>query len=142
MTTWIINSDQSLQQFLGDIREQYGKHRFLKVNARVGKDRSIPQNAIGHVWYEQLARELREDDAAGHKRFCKLHFGVPILRAEDEQFREFYNAALLDRTYEQKLQAMSFVPVTSIMTKEQESKYLEAVQEYFLGRGVRLEFPT
>jgi hypothetical protein len=86
MSAWIVNSDLSLQSFIGDIRDLFRQHKFLKLSAKIGKSRSIDQNAISHCWYEQLARELKEDDALGWKAYCKLHHGVPLLRAEDEEF--------------------------------------------------------
>jgi len=141
MSAWTINSDSALQSFLGDIRDIYKQNKFVKVSAKVGKARSIDQNSISHAWYEQIARELKEDDVIGWKAYSKLHHGVPILRAEDEQFRAFYDAAIKPLTYEQKLSAMKYTPVTSIMTKPQLSKYLEAMQNDFMARGVYLEFP-
>lgn len=142
MTTLTLNSEPSLQSALGEIRELWKAHKWLKVTVQTSKPRSLDQNAISHSWYLQLARELPDDDALGHKAYCKLHFGVPILRAEDEQFRTFYDTAMKSTlTYEQKLAAMKFVPVTSLMTKSQLSKYLEAMQSEFIGRGVVLEFP-
>ena len=137
----IINSDTSLQAAFGQLREMYQQHRYVKINAKSGKARSIDQNSISHAWYEQLARELREDDALGHKCYCKLHHGVPILRAEDEEFRTAYDATIKGMTYEQKLQVMRLLPVTSLMVKDQLSKYLEAMQADYSRRGVRLEFP-
>ena len=142
MTTLIINSESSLSNAIGAIREAFNIHKYVKVTTRTGKNRTLPQNDVSHVWYEQLARELREDDELGFKCFCKLHFGVPILRAEDSEFRELYDRAIKDTlSYEQKLSAMKVLPVTSRMTKEQLSKYLEAMQAHFLKRGVILEFP-
>lgn len=141
MTAWIVNSESSLQAIIGDLRDAFRQHKFLKVSAKIGMARSLDQNAISHVWYEQLGRELREDDASGWRAYCKLHHGVPILRAEDEEFRKFYDAGIKRLDYENKLAAMKFVPVTSVMTKPQLSKYLEAVQADFFKRGVRLEFP-
>lgn len=141
MTAHIINSDTSLQKFIGEIREMYRVHRYIKATTKTGKARSIDQNSISHAWYEQIARELREDDALGWKCYCKLHHGVPILRAEDEQFREAYDATIKGLTYDKKLIAMKMLPVTSLMTKEQLSKYLEAMQADFLTKDVRLEFP-
>jgi hypothetical protein len=142
MSTITINSEVSLQTFIGDIREQWNRHKFLRVTVKAGKDRSLDQNAISHAWYEQLARELREYDALGWKCECKLLHGVPILRAEDPEFRRFYDGAIkATLMYPEKLAAMKFVPVTSLMTKQQLSKYLEAMREHFLRRGVRLEFP-
>lgn len=142
MSAWTVNSESALQAFIGDMRDLFKQHKFVKVSAKIGKARSLDQNAISHCWYEQLARELKEDDALGWKAYCKLHHGVPILRAEDEQFRDFYDRTIrVTLAYDQKLDAMKFLPVTSLMSKPQLSKYLEAVRDDFLKRGVMLEFP-
>lgn len=141
MTIITVNSDTSLQEILGDIREKYEKHKYLRVTIKTGKDRSIKQNNVTHRWYEQIARELREDDVVGWRCYCKLHHGVPILRTDDEEFRTAYDAAILHKmSYADKLLIMKFMPVTSIMTKEQLTKYAEAVQADFRKRGVMLEF--
>ena len=142
MTSIVINSDNSLQAAFGMLRQAYAENKFLRLSVKAGKARSLDQNAISHAWYEQLARELREDDAIGWKAHCKLHYGVPILRAEDDEYREAYDATIkIVFSYEQKLAAMKFWPVTSLMTKKQLSAYLEAMQAEFAKRGVRLEFP-
>lgn len=135
-----VNSDTALQQAIGDIRELYRAHRFVRVTLKTGKARSHDQNSISHAWYEQIARELREDTALGVKCFCKLHYGVPIMRAEDEEFRELYDSVVKPLPYEKKLEAMKAWPVTSLMTKDQLSQYLQAMQDGHAGR-VRLEFP-
>jgi hypothetical protein len=142
MTSHTINSDTSLQNFIGLIRSTYNDFKFLRVNVKTGKDRSLPQNAITHAWYEQLARELREESALGWKCYCKLHHGVPILRAEDAEFRDTYDQAIKGLRYEQKLVVMRVWPVTSLMNKDQLSKYAEAVRADFLPQGVLLEFPV
>ena len=143
MTTLVINSDSSLQTAFGVLREMYQTNKFVKAALKTGKARSLDQNSISHAWYEQLARELKEEDELGWKCFCKLQFGVPLLRAEDAEFREFYDSSIRSNfTYEQKLQAMKYLPVTSLMTKAQLSKYLEAMQAHFIKQGVMLEFPT
>ena len=141
MTDYIINSEVALQSFIGDVRESFRKERFVKASLKSGKKRSLSQNDISHAWYEQLAREMREDDAEGWKSYCKLHHGVPILRTEDEDFRATYDKAIRPLSYEQKLAVMKILPVTSLMTKAQLSRYLEAVQADFRAKGVWLEFP-
>jgi hypothetical protein len=141
MATWVINSESALQSLVGDMRELFGKHKYLKVSAKTGKARSLDQNAISHVWYEQVAREIKDDDVLGWNCFCKLHFGIPILRAEDEGFKAFYDGSLKGLSYEQKLQAMKYLPVTSIMTKPQFNNYLDTMQSHFLERGVALIYP-
>lgn len=137
-----VNSDTSLQAAIGHLREQFRERRYLTVTLKEGKGRSLDQNAISHAWYEQVAAELREDSAIGVKRFCKLHFGVPILRAEDDEFRAAYDGAIRSSlSYEQKLVAMDVMPVTSRMNVRQLSAYLEAMQAHYQRHGVLLEFP-
>lgn len=142
MTTHTLNSEIALQSFIGDLREMWRVRKFLTVKVTEGRHRSLDQNAISHVWYAQVARELREDTERQVKRFCKLHFGVPILRAEDDEFREAYDAAIRSNlTYEQKLVAMDMLPVTSLMTTLQGKQYTDDVQAHYLTRGVVLEYP-
>jgi hypothetical protein len=135
-----VYNDTTLSDAIGELRSAYAKHRRLKVSIRAGK-RSADQNEISHVWYDQIARELREDTVEGVKCECKLRFGVPILRAEDADFRAFYDAAIKGSlSYEDKVRAMRFLPVTSLMTPPQMSRYLEDMQKGYAGR-VALEFP-
>jgi len=141
MTEMVINSHESLQRAIGDLRSMWEQFKFLRLDVKRGKDRSLDQNAIAHAWFAQLSRELREDDELGWKCYCKLHHGVPIMRAEDAEFRDSYDAVIRPLSYENKLIAMRCWPVTSIMTKPQLSKFLEAVQVDFLARGTMLTFP-
>ncbi|QFY77800.1 hypothetical protein DUD43_08950 [Alcaligenes faecalis] len=137
----IVNSDESLQRFFGDVRSQYQAHRYLRISIKTGKARTQPQNDITHVWYGQIARELPEDDALGWRCYCKLHHGVPILRAEDAEFQGMYDSIIKGRSYEEKLLVMKYLPVTSLMSRKQLSTYAEAVQADFRERGVFLVFP-
>ena len=103
------------------------------------KPRSAAQNAFSHAWYEEIASALPEDDALGWKCYCKLHHGVPILRAEDEEFRTAYDGSIKPLPYEKKLIAMRVFPVTSRMNTRQLTKYADAVRDDFAARGVILE---
>jgi hypothetical protein len=137
-----INSETTLQSAIGELRALWRDRKYLTLTVKAGKGRSLDQNAISHAWYEQVARELREDDARGVKRYCKLHFGVPLLRAEDDEFREAYDGSILRTlSYEQKLLAMDMLPVTSRMTTAQLSRYMEDVQAHYAGK-VDLKFPV
>ena len=142
MAEWVVNSDVSLQQALGNLRELYRTDKYVRVKATVGTKRSLDQNAIAHAWYEQISRELREGTALDAKCEAKLYCGVPILRAEDADFLASYDALLKNRfSNEEKLDLMRWFPVTSLMTKNQLSQYLEAVQAHWAKRGVQLTFP-
>lgn len=100
--------------------------------------RTGAQNSGTHVLYEIIANTLREDDAAGWKCYCKLHHGVPILRAEDPEFRQAYDSAIKPLPYERKLMVMRYWPVTSLMDKDQLGRYIKAMQADFEPLGVVL----
>lgn len=138
----IINSDKTLFLLIDNIKDLYDKHKFLRIIIKTGKDRSLDYNSISHVWYAEIANQLKDEDALGWKNHCKLHFGVPLLRAEDEEFREIYDKSIKLLSYEKKLQAMKYFPVTSIMTNEQFGKYLQEIQLYFCDLGVNLTFQS
>lgn len=140
MAEWIANSEQSLSKLIGDIRELWKQHHYLKVNATAGSKRTIPQNAILHTWYTQLALEDRQLDKRGHVRFCKYHYGVPILCVDDPDYRSQCDRILFQLPYESALELMDHWPVTRLMTKAQESQYLQDIQAGYANR-VKLEFP-
>ncbi|WP_235872081.1 hypothetical protein [Pseudoxanthomonas winnipegensis] len=141
MSKHILNSEVSLQSFIGGVRELWHSRRYLEVNVKEGKGRSVEQNAVLHGWFGQVARELRQDDPRGVKRFCKLHFGVPILRAEDEDFRAAYDRVIKPMVYEDKLVAMDILPVTSVMTTLQLDRCMTDIQDHFRKQGVELLYP-
>lgn len=141
MSKHIVNSEIAMQTFIGMFREIWAARRYLEVTIKEGKGRSNEQNAVMHGWFGQIARELREDDERGVKRYCKLHFGVPILRAEDEEFREAYDRVVKALPYEQKLIAMDILPVTSRMTTIQLDRCMTDIQDHYRTRGVHLEYP-
>ena len=141
MSKHIINSEIGLQSFIGALRELWQSRRYLEVSVKEGRGRSVEQNAVMHGWFGQAARELREDDERGVKRFCKLHFGVPILRSEDDEFREAYDRVVRPLDYELKLEAMDILPVTSRMTTVQLEKCMADIQEHYRKHGVTLKYP-
>lgn len=131
MPTLYVNSQPGLSAAIGELRALWDEHKFLRVSIRTGRDRSAELNDLSHVWYEQVHRETREDDPLGVKCYCKLHHGVPILRAESGDFRSIYDAGIKCLSYEQKLLAMRFIPVTSEMTVKQMVRYLDEVRDDF-----------
>lgn len=141
MSEIIINSEIALQSAIGELRDTWAKHKFVRMILRA-KKRSLDQNALAAVWYEQMAREDRQYDALGHKSYCKLVHGVPLLRAEDAEFRERYDSLIRARfSYEEKLELMRWFPITSLMSVDQLSRYLVAVRDDYERLGVFLKFP-
>jgi hypothetical protein len=140
-----INSLSSLSEAKARLSELWRQKKYLRLQIHEGRDRSLGQNALLHAWIQQIARETGEDEPEGIKAFIKLHFGVPLLRAENDGFRKLYDENLKRLPYEQKLSVIRLIPVTSIMTTAQLSEMLTIVQGHYASRDtdpVILEFPS
>lgn len=135
----IINSDRSLSEGLGIVRAAYEESKFIRLIVRK-KVRSLDQNAQAYVWYEQIGLELSDHTALDARCISKLVEGVPILRSIDSEFREFYDKCIKWMTYEEKIDAMKFVPVTSLLPVDAMSQYLESLQKMWAKRDVTLRF--
>jgi hypothetical protein len=138
---YTIRDTSRLAQVIGELLRLFTEHGFLSLTVSTDKLRSLSQNAISHVWYEQIAKVLNEQTVNEVKRECKLNYGVPILRAESDEFRAYYDDLIKHRyTYEEKLRMMDYMPITSLMSTDQLNQYLDAMQKAYAGR-VLLEFP-
>lgn len=133
-------TELQLQNIIGEMRQMFKRSGFVEADIRDDKKRSLDQNGQAHVWYQQIANELREGTVLEVKCECKLTLGVPILRAESDDFRTEYDTLIKTRySYEEKLRVMQWFPVTSLMTTDQLNQYLTAMQTAYAGR-VALEF--
>ncbi len=114
------------------------------VNLTKGKNRSVEQNRLQWLWMSEAAEQLGEYTADEYQAICKLELGVPILRGEDDDFRELYDELIKPLPYEAKLKMMGHkfnFGVTSKMKTGQKKRYLDDVYVYFTGLGVRLTDP-
>lgn len=100
------------------------------------KARSLDQNSIIHALYSDIAKQREGEGVIDVRRRCKLHFGVVILRAHDEEFRGIYDKIIRPHEYEDKLKIMDFLPVTSRMKKPQASEYIDTVIREYSELGV------
>lgn len=136
----IVNSKQSLESCQLAMAAAWDKDKYIRVSWKIGKDRSMDQSALAEIWYRQVSHELSEDTPEGIKCEMKLRLGVPILRATDDNFRAMWDEKIKGIfTYEQKLALMQYLPVTSLLTVEQMSQYLDNMQKDWARRGVVLE---
>lgn len=141
----VANSTSTLSAVIGALRKAFGDGTYLRITIATGRDRSADQNALSHAWYSQIAQERGEMTRHGVKCFCKLHFGVGILKEQSEAFTADYDAAIKPLKYELKLKAIALMDVTSEMTTKSMSAYMEAIHEHFTGLPtdpVALEWPN
>ncbi|WP_374412675.1 hypothetical protein [Novosphingobium colocasiae] len=106
-----------------------------------GRNRTKDQNALQWLWATEAANQLGDRTAEEQRFEWKLRFGVPILREDSAQFREIYDKAIKPLSYELKVEAMRFLPVTSEMKVRQMVRYLDAVQRECLSNGLHLTDP-
>lgn len=109
-----------------------------------GEKRRDAQNRLMHLWFKE-AGEQGDLTAIEQKSYCKAYFGVPILLFENEAFRNQYNAIVRPLSHEKKLQIMAppiDLPVTSLMTVKQCSKFLNEVWLHYSQIGFQLTDPA
>ena len=115
----------------------------LQIIIKTGKKRTLEQNQLMWKWMGEAAAHFGDRTANELHAYCKLHFGVPILR-EDENFRESYDDVLKPLSYEKKLKAMAApldFPITRLMSVEQLSRFLNDVYQHLSEQGVNLTIP-
>lgn len=139
-----VNSSDKLSRAISALTAMYKQNRFVVVSMRPGKDRTLDQNALWFALYQRISDVLGMDDVEDARRYCKLHFGVPIMRKADADFRDGWNRLFLDLPYEVKLRLMGpcamfgpdGFPVTRLFNRAQGIAYTEAVVAEFTEKGV------
>lgn len=109
-----------------------------------GKHRTTLQNRLQRQWMVEIAAQVGGETPEDVRGYCKLAFGVPILRAENDAFRASYDAIVKQLPYEFKLKLMKEpfdFGVTRIMTTRQKTAYLDAVHRHYSEQGVILTNP-
>jgi len=103
-------------------------------------DRSSKQNRLSHKWYAERSVDtgLAPDE---EKCYCKLMYGCPILIEEDEDFASFFDVAIRRLPYDEMMKAMKYVPVTSIMSVKQMTRYMHEVDLASSEIGIPLSRP-
>ncbi len=116
----------------------------ITVNVKKGKDRTVEQNKLQRLWLREATDQLQDSTIEEKRAYCKLHFGVPILRNENDEFREKYDRIIRPLSYEEKLEIMALpidFPVTRLMTTGQSKRYLDDIYHHFTGMGCKLTDP-
>lgn len=139
-----VNSAARLSEAIAKLTAAYREHKHVLVSMRPGKDRTLDQNALWFALYERIAQMTQIGDIEDARRYCKLHFGVPIMRKADEEFRAAWGRHFLHLTYEEKLALMGpcalfgpdGFPVTRLFGRAQGVAYTDQIVAEFAGKGV------
>lgn len=111
-----------------------------------GKQRTNSQNKTQRLWINEACEFLQDRTTEELRAYLKLHYGVPILRNEDDDFREAYDRIIKPHSYEDKLAMMAVpldFPVTRLMRTKQKAQYLDAIYQHIVGDlGCQLTIPN
>lgn len=120
----------------------------LTIEKGIREKRSTDQNRLQRLWVNEVEQQ-GDMTAEEYRAYCKLHFGVPMLRNENDTFAELYDSKIRDRvppySYEQKLEFMAIpwdMHVTRLMTIKQHDKYLNMMHDHFTSLGMILTIPN
>lgn len=150
MAREIVNSLASYALLALKLRQEFEKHKYLRVTWTTSRERSLDQNALWAKMYQRISESLGDGTALSadyYRAECKLFLGVPILYRDCEQFRDGWNDLLACKTYEQQLKLMgpnalfgpNGFPVTSLMNTKQGAEYTDAIVKKFAPYYVNFE---
>lgn len=136
----IIDTEQARDMLVKFIQ---GRPMPFTATLTDGKHRTTHQNRLQRQWMVEIAAQLGDRTPEEVRGYCKLHFGIPILR-ENDAFRKDYDELVRPLPYEAKLKLMMEpfdFGVTRIMSTRQKTEYLDAVHRKFSEQGVVLTNP-
>ena len=140
MSTWRIKNEgdrANLQKVVAN--------RELPFTAELtkGLPRSNEQNKLQRKWLKE-AEEQGDQTAEEYRGYCKLHFGVAIMKQQSELYAEKYDRIIKPLPYEHKLEMMMEpfdFPVTRGMNTANEKRYLDQMYLFFTTKGFVLTNP-
>tara|TARA_R110002072_G_scaffold30569_3_gene95426 strand:- start:106 stop:570 length:465 start_codon:yes stop_codon:yes gene_type:complete len=137
--------DLNKPQGLATCTEEAARRSLIGLSGLVQfaeEDRSNEQNKLQRLWMREAERQ-GDCTAEEYRGYCKLHFGIVILK-ESDSFAQRYDAVFKPLPYKTKLSLMQEpfdFPVTRLMSKKQKVRYLNDVYTHFTGLGMRLTEP-
>lgn len=139
-----VNSQAKLSEAITMLTRLFRDKKFVVVSMRPGKDRTLDQNALWFAMYERIAKSTEMGEIEDVRRYCKLHLGVPIMRAGCAEFRTGWAESFIHLDYDVKLRLMGpcamfgpdGFPVTRLFDRAQGCQYTDRIVEEFSARGV------
>ena len=140
MTTRILRDGGDI---LGLAKFLHTRKLPVTVTIIAGAKRSDAQNRLIQRWNGEIQEQRGDVTFEEVRAENKLRFGVPILRRDNEAFRETYDATFRPLPYEAKLKLFVALDpaVTRNMTTKQLLEYCDTLQRHYLELGFRLTDP-
>lgn len=141
MAVRVIETEQDRKMLLRFIE---GHKLPMTVNVTAGGKRTVRQNKLNRLWMQEIAEQLGDSTPEEIRGYCKLTLGVPLLRAEDDEFCRKYDEFVKPLPYGHKLAMMMEpldFPITRLMSVKQQTAYLDSVHRHFSEKGIVLTDP-
>jgi len=137
-SAWIVNNEHSYQEFISFVDEQYKKDKYLIFSYKSGRQRSLSQNNLFHMWVRQWA---------AHDHKCKPK------EVTDRQFKDWKLTLKALYYVESSDDEMIYIPInmatgepakpqmqsTKDLSTGSMFNFMEFVQNYAAERGCVLE---
>ena len=123
-----INSKESWREWCLQTFDFFWDHKYCQVT--ISDKRSLDANAAIRVAYKQI-QDHKQWTSKETERHCKLTYGVPILRRDDEVQNYVFSQTVDKGNYEQKLKMMDAFSVTSVMSTTQAGEMIECMIQDF-----------
>lgn len=141
MTSRIVTTEYERKMFIKLVE---GQALPFTASMNSGKSRTWIQNKLQRKWMTEVSEQLGDRTPEEVRAYCKLTLGVPILRAENDDFCDKYDRIIKPLDYKVKLEIMAEpldFPVTRLMTTKQFTTYMDTVFRHFSEQGVILTIP-
>ena len=140
MATWTIKTEADRDMAIRAVRS---RELPCTVQITKGLPRSILQNKLQRKWLTE-AEQQGDCTAEEYRAYCKLHYGVAIMKFESPEWAEKYDRIVKPMDYKTKLELMAEpfdFPVTRCLSTKGAKKYLDQMYDYFTGKGFTLTDP-
>ncbi len=134
---WVLKTPWQLTNFVTHCKNTIDSGKSIAFQ-EVDPKRSLDQNALCFEIYKRIGTQLYGGDINLARAECKLRYGIPILRTDNEKFRAAYDRCLKSLDYETKLnfiQDTEFA-VTRLMGKKQMTQYINMLFANYSQLGV------
>ena len=100
------------------------------------RERKSTQNRMVYRIYSFIGKQLYGGDEDHARKECKLRFGCAILYRDSKEFAMTFDRVIRPLEHELRLEAMDLVDVSSVMTVEQCSEYIDTLINNWTLKGV------
>ena len=135
-------SELNLRSALSEVAKFVKPGKKYVITIKESEGRSLPANAMAHVWIKQISEYTGEDIKTTECR-CKRDHGLPITLAGDNgtvtawMLKQLKFYQLSDS---QQLKVIAAMEVTRNFSTKEHKQYRDSIQQYWNAQGLDLQY--